>query len=486
MKGPRSVKAPGATPAKPQTASTSQRRERERPKTDEQQANNKRQTPTRESKEDEERRLQPAATRVVNLGEPQNNATHRTTKATATGDDDASHRTPTTIVPMETGDDDDDNNNDEDELVDIISDAPTTWADHAKQFAKPQPPRPKERSIIDKISSAADDANIAETTRDEDNKLAPFLVDDEPRAATVLLPGFTRSQDGESWVETSRPEIQRRVQGLLEQHKDENDANFKWSAFTAPGVLVCSAPVSPSSSIVDGVVLVFQEAYIGNGCCTSFVMPPKDLLIDAQGGWMPGLLKLLDLPATLAGLEAIRSERQLKYYRITLSAVDTEIRESYIKRLAELQYPLSTTDLGYAKHGLIASGRLNMRQFITFDRGEDGTIKCLNDLVTGAGRAKIYQDRLSTQAKQLYQSGAVVAPVIGAHSSIDNAKHTATVQIATRSSQLMAVTKAVLEITADLFACKEFSVNFLSLRQRKKTQGRTKNNRPGRKEASGK
>ena len=139
-----------------------------------------------------------------------------------------------------------------------------------------------------------------------------------------------------------------------------------------------------------------------------------------------------------------------------------------------------------AKHGLIASGRLNMRQFITFDRGEDGTIKCLNDLVTGAGWAKIYQDRLSTQAKQLYQSGAVVAPVIGAHSSTDNAKHTATVQIATRSSQLMAVTKAVLEITADLFACKEFSVNFLSLRQRKKTQGRTKNNRPGRKEASGK
>ena len=99
-----------------------------------------------------------------------------------------------------------------------------------------------------------------------------------------------------------------------------------------------------------------------------------------------------------------------------------------------------------------------MRQFITFDRGEDGTIKCLNDLVTGAGRAKIYQDRLSTQAKQLYQSGAVVAPVIGAHSSIDNAKHTATVQIATCSSQLMAVTKAVLEITANMFACKEFSV----------------------------
>ena len=49
----------------------------------------------------------------------------------------------------------DDNNNDEDELVDI-NDVPTTWADHAKQFAKPQPPKPKERSIIDRLSSAAE------------------------------------------------------------------------------------------------------------------------------------------------------------------------------------------------------------------------------------------------------------------------------------------------------------------------------------------
>ena len=76
------------------------------------------------------------------------------------------------MAPMALGDDERDNDDDDDD-----DEHSSRQPNLGKPHEALRPPKPIGRSTVQ-----PNDANIAETTRDEDNKLAPFLSNSPPEA----------------------------------------------------------------------------------------------------------------------------------------------------------------------------------------------------------------------------------------------------------------------------------------------------------------